>query len=286
MDAPIPLVVDSPHSSPRLPPDADCIAPQAALRSSWDAHVDELWRDVPSVGGYLLCANFHRAYIDPNRSALDIDPDMLASPWPTLTQLSAAGRRGMGLIRRYALPGVSMYSRKLLPHEVAARLDRFYHPYHAQLEALIDRAVATHGRSWHVNCHSMKSTGNAMNSDAGHLRPDLVISDGQGVTADPAFTCWVANWWRQAGYLASINHPYEGGEIVRRFGRPARGRQSIQIEIRRDLYMDEATCEKTPGFGALSADVRRFLGDLRSDILAQLAAAARNERLEAGVDRR
>jgi N-formylglutamate deformylase len=37
------------------------------------------------------------------------------------------------------------------------------------------------------------------------------------------------------------NHPYKGVELVRRNGKPAANRHSIQVEINRKLYMDEAT---------------------------------------------
>ena len=44
---------------------------------------------------------------------------------------------------------------------------------------------------------------------------------------------------RGLGYSVAINDPYKGVEIVRRHGRPARGRHSLQIELNRRLYMDE-----------------------------------------------
>lgn len=275
----IPLVVDSPHSSPVMPCGAGCIAPREALMSSIDAYVDELWCYVPEVGGQLLCAEFHRAFIDVNRSALDIDPRMLASAWPTLTQPSAKSQRGMGLIRRFALPGVPMYDRLLTVPEVQHRLRTFYVPYHDRLGLAMDQAGQQFPQVWHINCHSMKSVGNAMNEDDGERRPDFVISDADGTTADPADTAWVARWWRDAGYSVGINHPYKGGEIIRRFGKPAQRRHSIQIEINRRLYMDEKTFARTPGFEGLTADVARFLVEMRGYIFRRLATTTAEQPL-------
>jgi N-formylglutamate deformylase len=57
-------------------------APRAAILSTWDAFVDELWAEAPAVGATLVAATFPRAYVDANRAADDIDPDLLAEPWP------------------------------------------------------------------------------------------------------------------------------------------------------------------------------------------------------------
>lgn len=273
----VPLVVDSPHSSAVMPEGAGCIAPERALMTGVDAYVDELWAHAPAVGAQLLCAAFHRCFIDANRSPLDIDQDMLVTPWPTLTQTSDKGRRGMGLIRRFALPGVPMYDRPLTVNEVQHRLRTFYLPYHERLNTAVELAQARFGHVWHIDCHSMKSVGNAMNEDDGEDRPDVVVSDALGTSSEPAHTAWVARWWTDAGYRVNVNHPYKGGEIVRRVGRPAMGRHSIQIELNRKLYMDEKTFEKSQGFARLAADTGKFLQAMRDYVLAQAAAGQRTE---------
>ena len=110
-----------------------------------------------------------------------------------------------------------------------------------------------------------------MNIDDRQSRPDVVVSDRGGTTADPGFTQWVGNCWSDLGYHVTINYPYKGGEIIRRYGAPADGRHSIQIEVNRRLYMDEATFEPHDGITRLEADVRTFLFKLRSRINDSLA---------------
>ena len=77
-------------------------------------------------------------------------------------------------------------------------------------------------------------------------------------TARPAsadFTDFVARFLRRLGYDVRINEGYKGVEIVRRHGRPAVNRHSLQIEVDRSLYMDQKTLEKLPGFDQLRADL-------------------------------
>jgi len=253
----VPVVFDSPHSGMEWPPDFRPAAPRAAVHTTWDAFVDELWADVPAHGATLLAATFPRAYIDVNRAADDLDPTLLGSPWPEPLATSDYSRRGMGLIRRLALPGVPMYDHPLPVAEVAARLRDYYRPYRAALAGRLDELHRAHGFVWHVNCHSMKSRGNGMNIDEGALRPDIVVSDRLGRTAAPEFTRRAADWFADRGLSVQVNDPYRGGDLVVTHGDPAAGRQSIQIEINRALYLDEATCTRGPRF----AEVRTLLGE-------------------------
>ncbi|WP_211453191.1 N-formylglutamate amidohydrolase [Collimonas antrihumi] len=269
-DKRIPLIFDSPHSSRFCPSDMQAIAPEAALMSGWDAYVDELWSGASQFGASLLAARVHRSYIDFNRARSDIDPELLDQPWPEALKVSEKSKAGMGLIRRYALPGVQMYDRKLSIAEVQHRIKRYYDPYHAQLQQLISAAHARFGQVWHIDCHSMKSVGNAMNIDNGARRPDFVLGDRDGSAADPAFTEWVAQQLQGQGYVVKINDPYRGAELVRAYSDPQRGRYSIQIEINRALYMDEQSLERSAGFAALQHNLTQLAGQMSRYISGKL----------------
>jgi N-formylglutamate deformylase len=267
---PLPIVFDSPHSGIELPADFHTIAPREAILTTWDAFVDELWAGVPERGGVLIGARFPRAYIDANRAMGDIDAELLDAPWPEALAPQKYTLRGMGLIRRYALPGVPLYDRKLTIAEVRHRIDAYYRPYRNALKHAAEHAFAEHGALWHVDCHSMKSRGNAMNVDAGAARPDIVISDRLGSTADPSFTQWAARHFRNAGFSVQVNDPYQGGDLLTAVSDPARERHSIQIELNRALYMDEAAFTKHAGFPKLKEALAFFVDTLAVYVKAQL----------------
>jgi len=258
----VPVLVDSPHSGMEWPEDFAPAASREAILTTWDAFVDELWGGAPSVGATLLAAHFPRAYIDANRAPDDIDETLLAEPWPTPLVPTPYTQRGMGLIRRYALPQQPMYDRRLTVQEVEQRLARYYRPYRDTLAAQVAELHERFGVSCHVNVHSMKSHGNAMNVDVGAARPDVVVSDRRGVTAAPALTAWAADWFRAQGLRTQVNEPYQGGDIVARSGAPAQGRHSIQVEFNRALYMDEARLSRGRGFTRLRDRCTAFVRDL------------------------
>lgn len=254
------MVFDSPHSGIDYPADFQPSASPEEIRTTWDAYVDELCGGVTAAGATLLAARFPRAYIDLNRAPDDIDPEILDAPWPRPVTLSEHSRRGMGLIRRLALPGVPMYDRRLSVEAVERRLRDYYRPYRQALAEVIDALWRQHGEVWHFNCHSMKSRGNAMNRDAGALRPDFVIGDREGTTSRAELTAWVGEFFYRRGYSVAINDPYRGADLVRTHGDPGRQRYSLQIEINRALYLDEASCTRGPGFDRVRETMDAFAG--------------------------
>ena len=272
--AAIPLVFDSPHSGTTYPKDFDHAPARSLVRQAEDTHVATLWRAAPSFGATLLEARFPRAYIDPNRGLADIDPELLADAWPFPIAPTRKTLQGIGLVWRMAGDGVPMYARKLSSAEVITRIDHYWRPYHAELDALLDAHVHRFGAVWHINCHSMPAVGDARSDDPGRERADFVLGDRDGSTCESAFTQFVADTLRRLGYSVAINDPYKGVEIVRKHGRPAEHRHSLQLEIKRTLYMDEQTFEPHAGFLRLEADLTRLTATIASRLRERLGIPA------------
>ena len=266
----IPLVLDSPHSGTAYPQAFDHAPARALVRQAEDTHVATLWRAAPSFGATLLEARFPRAFIDPNRGLDDIDPDLLADPWPHPIAPSRKTMQGIGLVWRMAGDGVPMYARKLTSAEVMARIDHYWRPYHDELDALLDARFHRFGAVWHINCYSMPAVGDARADDPGRERADFVLGDRDGSTCEPGFTHLVAETLRHMGYAVAINDPYKGVEIVRKHGRPFEGRHSLQLEVKRTLYMDEQTFEPSAGFLRLEADLARLTATIATHIRERL----------------
>ncbi len=259
---PVPLVFDSPHSGIDYPADFGCVAPMAILRTGEDTHIDDLFGAAPAHGATLIAALFPRSYIDVNRDELDIDPALLSGNWPCELRPGEKTKLGMGLIRRLAQPDVPMYDRKLPVAEIQARIETYYRPYHAAVKAALDRSYERFGAVWHLDCHSMGSVGSAMTSDGARRRPDFVLGDCDGTTCSGEFTDTVFQWLKGRGYHVTINDPYKGVELVRRYSSPSTRRNSLQIELNRALYMDETTREPNAGYAKLKSEMAALTGHL------------------------
>jgi N-formylglutamate deformylase len=251
---PLPLICDSPHSGVLYPDDFGYAVPFDELRGGEDTDVHVLWQALPSVGATLLAAEFPRAYVDPNRDVEDIDPSLLAEPWPTPIKPSEKTRLGIGLIWRDAGKGGKspIYARKLTVAEVQKRIATYHAPYHAAMREQIEAAYARFGAVWHLNLHSMPADSyEGLQIQSDHPLADFVLGDRDGTTAAPEFTALVAEALRRRGFSVAINDPFKGVALIARLGRPAERRHSLQVELHRGLYMNEITRERSAGFQAL-----------------------------------
>lgn len=272
------LVLDSPHSGVDYPRDFAHACDRAILRQAEDTHVEKLYDFAPRLGVAWIEALFPRSYLDANRGLHELDVSMIDGAWPDPVETDPAAlskvRLGKGLIWRMTDDGLPIYERPLTVAEVRDRIDRCWRPYHEAVQAAIDAAHAGHGYSIHLNCHSMPSVAGPYATETpGITHPDFVIGDRDGTTADERLSRLVCEHLRGQGYEVDYNRPYKGVELVRRYGDPARQRHSIQVEINRKLYMDEATLELHAGFEPLRRDLRSLVALLLATDPRQLPAA-------------
>lgn len=271
----LPVVFDSPHSGVFYPEDFRTAVDHALLRQAEDTYVDELYASAPRHGAVLLAARFPRSYIDANRSLDDIDADLIDAPWPAPLTPSAKVRLGKGLIWRRLDGGEAIYDRRLTIPAVQTRIDRCYLPYHRALADAIATLHNDFASVWHINCHSMPSVSGAFSTETpGVKHAEFVLGDRDGSTCDAEFTNLVHGALTGMGYDVKVNEPYKGAEIIRKFGDPAGGIHSLQVEINRALYMDEQTLEKHRGFDTLRADLDRLIGLVCVFARERLPAAA------------
>ncbi len=165
---------------------------------------------------------------------------------------------GIGLVWRLARGGVPMCARPPTVAEVERRIAECWRPCRDAVGHALDERRRAFGVVGHVNCHAMPAAGDALSDDPGRERADVVLGDRDGTTCDGAFTRFVAEAFSSRGYSVAINDPYEGVELVRRHGRPAEPRHSLQVELKRTPCMDEARSSRTAATRASSATSRRW----------------------------
>lgn len=261
----LPLVLDSPHSGTDYPQDFDHQAEPAKLRSAEDTHVHELFEGVLDQGAILVDALFPRSYIDPNRAKTDFLPADLAAgdaiELPFALAPTVKSELGIGLVWMRVPPdGEPMYPRLLTAATLLQRLTAYHQPYHDALRRCLDQTHLTFGRVFHINCHSMANKASAMSAQPrGTPRPDFVIGDRDGTSCDPALTQALYQALTGEGFQVTVNDPYKGAELIQAWSNPANLRHSIQLEINRSLYMDEASREKNANFRALQDSLMRTI---------------------------
>lgn len=253
-----PFVFNSPHSGRTYPEGflASSRLDPLTIRSSEDHYVDRLFSEVPQSGVPFLKANFPRAWLDVNREPYELDPVMFDGELPSyINRNSIRVAGGLGTIPKIVAEKKNIYSHRLPVSESLDRIEYLYRPYHETLRKLIARTHARFGYSFLIDCHSMPST---VSHGKTTLRPDFIIGDRYGTSADKCLTQIALLLLNNMGYRAISNKPYAGGFITEHYGRPQKNLHALQIEINRGLYIDEQTLELKPAFDRLKSDLQQF----------------------------
>ncbi len=273
----IPFIYASPHSGAHYPPDfvaASALDP-LALRRSEDAFVDRLFGAAPDCGAPLLAATYPRVYVDLNREPYELDPEMFTEPLPEFVNANSARVSvGLGTIARVVANGAAIYRDKITFADARSRVEGIYVPYHAALRRLIAGTQSAFGCAVLVDCHSMPSTGGPFDRDSGRRRGEIVLGDRFGTSCSGVIIDTAESTLRGLGYRIARNEPYAGGFVTQNYGRPGNCVHTLQIEINRSLYMDEAAIEPGPGFARLAENLGvlvRALAAIDSDLLRPAA---------------
>lgn len=253
-----PLVVDVSRSGREYPEEFRSAIPFTTLHDNVSMYVDDIWSATPDVGGTLLYATFPNFWIDVNRHELDIDANLIEGQWPVPLEPTRS-KTGLGLLKSKSRHGEAVHERKLTVEEVMARMNGYYHPYHTELQRLLEAHKAKFKTVYHLSGHCMSATGAATHADAGKPRADFCLSNRNGETCSEELMHFVRDIIVAQGFTCTLNDPYLGGEIVRRCGRPASGIESLQVEINKRCFMDVSTFKKTQGFAATKATATRIL---------------------------
>lgn len=240
---------------------------EQAVRTSEDAFVDQLFDTAPEFGAPFLKAGAPRAYVDLNRGADELDPALIdGAPRQGHNPRIASG---LGVIPRVVANGQAIYAGKLSLIEARNRIERVWHPYHTALRTALDEAYLMFGEAILVDCHSMPHEAMDQVARRGVRRPEVVLGDRFGASADGAVVDRIEAAFTRAGLVVARNTPFAGAYVTQAYGRPGRGRHAVQIEIDRALYMDERRIRPNRNFDAFRASMR--------DVVREIAAIGRSD---------
>ena len=256
-----PIVFASPHSGRDYSDDflKSSVLDGRVIRSSEDAHVDQLIDFVPEMGAPLLLAKVPRAYVDMNRAADELDPALIND-----VQSRAQNARitsGLGVIPRVVSNARAIYRGKLSKQDALARIDQYWTPYHLALKRLLARAHDRFGYSLLMDMHSMPHDAVAHLGNS-NKRIEVVLGDRYGSSADIALGDLIEKAFENNGFRVSRNVPFAGAYITQHYGQPEQSKHVVQVEIDRTLYLDEGSVKPSENFEVMKTRLRGVLGEV------------------------
>ena len=204
-----------------------------------DRYVDILY--TPAIERLKLksiIADIHRYVIDLNRLSEDVDAGSV------IGSTNAAGQFSRGLHWVITTSGEKLMPQPMLKALHDEFVVKYFNPFHADVrmafESFRNRGAKT---IYHLDLHSMPSLGTSEHRDPGEKRADVVVSDCDAKSCSTFLKDLVIESYKASGFKVAYNWPYKGGRLTETYGHPAKGQETIQVELNRALYMNEATKE-------------------------------------------
>ncbi len=251
-----PIVLGLPHTGTYVPTDvATALNARGLELSDTDWHIEKLYADLlPDVT--TVRATFHRYVIDANR-----DPSG-ASLYP--------GQNTTGLIPLTDFDGHDIWNKAPDAAEIDRRRQQFYAPYHAALEAEMQRVAELHGIAILYDCHSIRSRIPFLFE--GTL-PDFNIGTYNGAACAKEIEFATEQICSKAsGYTSILNGRFRGGWTTRHYGRPDENWHAIQMELAQSTYLEAEAAPwnyDAAKAAALRPQLRSILNSL-NDLAIQL----------------
>jgi N-formylglutamate deformylase len=258
-----PVVLSVPHAGIGTAGFEAAVAATLDVRGDADLFVDRLYgvEEPPSAAldawtGPFVVAELSRFVCDMNRDPNDVSPQAVPEhPAPRNVD-------GRGFIWAVTTEGAPALARPLTFAEWQAR-QAVHTAYHGAIKEALRVARARFGFAVLLDGHSMPSVGRTGHKDPGRPRAEVVPGDRDGTSCSPALSRLVEKHFKTRGFSVAFNDPYKGGFITTHHGRPRDDIHAIQIELRRDLYMNEATFTPDPeGTLRLQTTLRELLASL------------------------
>lgn len=232
------FMITIPHSGERVPEETPWLQslPEEILMCDVDRFVDRLYE--PSLEKFKIPyvkTEWHRYAGDLNRLAEDVDAgSVVGHKTPEGPFL-----RGFHWV-------ITTTEYRLMPHPMPLEthetlVQKIYEPFHKSVRNLAQKLRANSKDVYHLDAHSMPSMGTSQHRDPGERRADIVVSDSLGKSCSKAYRDLVIAAYVTAGFKVGYNWPYVGGRLTEQYGRPEQHHHTIQVELNRDLYMDEKT---------------------------------------------
>lgn len=213
-----PIVANLPHSGLQVPAKiAEMFTDeqqQSLPNSDW--HLQKLYDFLPSLGITVMQANYSRYVVDLNRA---IKPPLFGSFWSAVVPERTAFNK-------------DIYIRKPTRSEVRSRIEQYYTPYHDQLAALLNEAIAQHGKVYLLDLHSFM----------GLITEDVCLGNAKGETCSEHVLNTVENSLSQQQFQVVKNKVFTGGHITRHYG-DYDAVEALQIELRYTNYLPDDQIE-------------------------------------------
>jgi N-formylglutamate amidohydrolase len=244
-----PVLIHIPHDSTVIPPTelADFLISASDLCREQLRLTD--WHTAALYAEGLPAADVVRAEV----SRLVVDVERFADD-----RQERCSAFGMGATYVQTCDGRAL--RTLSPARRAELLDLYYWPHHRRLDEATAERLTRFGRCVILDAHSFPT--GQLPTQVGFSAPlEIGVGTQPGHTS-PELQALAEDFFRAHGFTVGVDIPFSGAIVPNRFFGTEPRVQSLMIEVRRDLYMEESTGARHDGFARIQAVLKEFRAEL------------------------
>lgn len=207
----MPIIVSIPHSGTYIPKEMKDNLIDNIILANMDWYLPELYLFLQNLGVTTLVNNVSRYVIDTNREISDFEDDSYTKKYVyTKTTFND-----------------EMYKRILDNAEINYRIQKYYNPYHKAISNLIYDKLTKFDKVYLLDLHSFGKD----------IEENIVLGNSKGQSAGYEFTTLIKNSLENQGFKISLNNPYSGGYIVKKYA--SKNVETIQIELSYKKYIED-----------------------------------------------
>lgn len=224
----VPIILSVPHCGTDFPAEKkdNYNSELASNPDDTDWFVQDLYDFVRELGITVIHAKYSRWVIDLNRD-------------PESKPLYNDGRIITALTPTTDFFGKEIYnSPENHPDqtEVERRLENYYWPYYAKVQELLDKRKAEFGKVLLFDAHSIRHLVPTIRKE---VFPDMILGNNDEKTAHSDLIQTALKGLSNSEFQVNHNNPFKGGHITRYFGKPSENQHTLQLEMNKNLYMDD-----------------------------------------------
>ena len=213
---------------------------QIELLKMTDHYTDDLF-DVSNSNIYQLKFPLSRLLVDVERFERD--------------ELEIMSKVGMGCIYEKTHDGKSL---KNVEHIKEELIKKFYKTHHENFSKIVDKKLIENNKVLIIDCHSFPKHPLPYELIQAMDRPEICIGTDNFHTSEKLRNL-IGELFKKSNFTVKYNAPFKGSIVPHKFYNKDKEVQSIMIEIRRDLYMNEKSGEKNNRFNKIKKTLEKII---------------------------
>ena len=170
-------------------------------------------------------------------------------------ELEIMSKVGMGCIYEKTHDGKSL---KNVEHIKEELITNFYKIHHANFAKIVDKKLIKNNKVLIIDCHSFPKFPLPYELNQNINRPEICIGTDNFHTSEKLKNLFI-EFFKEFNFTIKFNDPFNGSIVPHKYYYKDRRVQSVMIEVRRDLYMDEQTEKKSSNFNEIKNILKKII---------------------------